>query len=91
LVLMGLNMYKEFQCVSLLLIADSNNESCKFLQRFKQSWADNGDAISKVYVGTNATTTKMSKQGGGGWTGMFEQSLKGIERFYRQNFEDKQK
>jgi hypothetical protein len=33
----------------------------------------------------------MSKQGGGGWTGMFEQSLKGIERFYRQNFEDKQK
>jgi hypothetical protein len=45
-----------------------------------QSWAESGDSISKVYVGTKATTTKMTKKGGGGFTGMFEQSLKGIER-----------
>ena len=45
-----------------------------------QLWAEMGDAISKVYVGTKATTTKVAKKGGGGFSCMFEQSIKGIER-----------
>lgn len=54
-------------------------------------WGDSGDCISKLYAGTKATTTAMSKNGGNGWTGMFQHGIKGIERFYRQNFEDKDK
>lgn len=36
----------------------------------------------QVYVGTAATTTKISNQGGGGWTGWLDTSIKGIERFW---------
>ena len=55
----------------------------EFLKIIKYQWGDSGDAISKLYAGTNATTTKMSKDGSNGWTGMFEHSLKGIQRFYK--------
>lgn len=60
LVRMGVNVFKEFNSQSLLYMADvANLQSHKFINNLKQTWADNGDAISKVYVGTNATTTKI--------------------------------
>ena len=90
---MGYTMREEFNCDSLLLTSENtnHNQMPKFVHHLKQKWGENGDAISKVYVGTNATTTKLSTQGGGGWTGLFETSMKGLERFYQQNVKDKEK
>ncbi|KAL4445921.1 hypothetical protein ABPG74_010913 [Tetrahymena malaccensis] len=50
--------------------------------------ADSGDQISKHYAGTGATTSKATKQGNIGIMGFLDQSLKGIDRFYKGNFED---
>ncbi|EAR85273.2 SacI-like domain protein (macronuclear) [Tetrahymena thermophila SB210] len=84
---------KEFDSPILNLI-DGQTQGKKihpFMTNFKNAWADNGDQISKHYAGTGATTSKATKQGNIGFMGFLDQSLKGIERFYKGNFEDSYK
>ncbi|KAL4445923.1 hypothetical protein ABPG74_010915 [Tetrahymena malaccensis] len=90
---MNKQIIKEFDSPILNLI-DGQTQGKKihpFMVNFKHAWADNGDQISKHYAGTGATTSKATKQGNIGIMGFLDQSLKGIERFYKGNFEDSYK
>ncbi|KAL4492498.1 hypothetical protein ABPG72_005633 [Tetrahymena utriculariae] len=90
---MNKQIIKEFDSPILNLI-DGQTQGKKihpFMINFKHAWADNGDQISKHYAGTGATTSKATKQGNIGIMGFLDQSLKGIERFYKGNFEDSYK
>lgn len=59
-----------------------------FLWKFKNIWADNGDAISLSYTGTGATTSLTTRHGKGGITALMDHKMKSISRFYMSNFED---
>lgn len=52
-------------------------------------WGDNGDQISKIYAGTGATTSSVTRKGEkSGITSLFDHGIKTISRFYLNNFED---
>ena len=61
----------------------------RFLSSFRRLWADNGDAISKIYAGTGATTSSVTRKGNKSTiTSFFDHGLKTISRFYLNNFDD---
>ncbi|KRX03656.1 hypothetical protein PPERSA_04208 [Pseudocohnilembus persalinus] len=77
---------KQLSGINILEHLDINsNLQNTILINFKHQWADMGDNISQQYAGTGASTTQITKTG---QAGMFEKSFKGIQRFYKQNFED---
>ncbi|UZJ55421.1 hypothetical protein CBS101457_004741 [Exobasidium rhododendri] len=56
-------------------------------------WAENGDALSKIYAGTGALNTSYTRAGGGKKTlgGMLSDAAKSASRMYINNFQDKSK
>lgn len=60
-----------------------------FILQIRNIWADNGDMISKIYAGTGATTSSVTR--GAQKKGLFsylDHGVKTISRFYVNNFED---
>lgn len=52
-------------------------------------WADNGDIIAKIYAGTGATTSSVTRNGQkSGILSALDHSMKTISRFYKNNFKD---
>lgn len=54
-------------------------------------WADQGDAISQIYTGTNALKSSFSRSGKMGFAGLISDATKSVSRMYINNFVDKSK
>ncbi|GAA5885405.1 hypothetical protein JCM6882_009606 [Rhodosporidiobolus microsporus] len=51
-------------------------------------WADNGDALSRIYVGTGAINTSFTRTGKKSLAGMLSDATKSVSRVYQQQFVD---
>ncbi|KAF9141456.1 inositol polyphosphate 5-phosphatase [Linnemannia schmuckeri] len=54
-----------------------------------QLWADNGDMLSKIYTGTGALKSDVTRSGKMSFASMLGDATKSINRFYINNFQDK--
>ena len=61
------------------------------LQRHNTLWADNGDAISQIYTGTNALKSSFSRSGKMNFAGALSDVTKSVSRMYQNTFVDGKK
>lgn len=54
-------------------------------------WADNGDAISQIYTGTNALKSSFSRSGKMNFAGALSDVTKSVSRMYQNTFVDSKK
>jgi hypothetical protein len=54
-------------------------------------WANNGDALSKIYAGTGALNTSFTRTGKRTFAGLVSDATKSVSRAYINNFQDKNK
>lgn len=59
-----------------------------FTSVFKNLWADNGDECSKQYAGTPALKADYTRLGKRTWTGIANDGVNAITRYFRNNFGD---
>lgn len=57
----------------------------------RELWAENGDALSKIYVGTGALNTSYTRSGRRTLAGVLSDATKSVSRAYINNFQDKGK
>ena len=60
-----------------------------FVQAFNDMWADNGDALSKIYAGTGALKSGFTRTGKRTIAGFMDDFKKSATRLYINNFQDK--
>jgi hypothetical protein len=64
-------------------------------ERHGTLWADNGDALSRIYAGTGALKTSFTRKGkmsfAGNFAGALADATKSVGRMYINNFQDKGK
>ncbi|MCJ1474688.1 inositol polyphosphate 5-phosphatase [Lambiella insularis] len=60
-----------------------------FWMRHSSLWADNGDALSKIYAGTGALKSSFTRHGKMSLAGAFADARKSATRLYINNFVDK--
>ncbi|ETS87634.1 hypothetical protein PFICI_01462 [Pestalotiopsis fici W106-1] len=60
-----------------------------FWVRHSTLWADNGDALSRIYAGTGALKTSFTRHGKMSLAGAFADARKSATRLYINNFADK--
>ncbi|MCJ1286922.1 inositol polyphosphate 5-phosphatase [Xylographa opegraphella] len=60
-----------------------------FWMRHSTLWADNGDALSKIYAGTGALKSSFTRHGKMSLAGAFADARKSATRLYINNFVDK--
>ncbi|CAI5760382.1 unnamed protein product [Candida verbasci] len=65
------------------------NES--FILKHNALWADNGDAISQIYTGTNALKSSFSRSGKMNIAGALSDVTKSVSRLYQNTFVDGRK
>lgn len=63
----------------------------EFLRRHSFLWAENGDALSKIYAGTGALKSSFTRKGKMTFAGLMSDATKSVNRFYINNFADKGK
>ncbi|TKX25203.1 inositol-1,4,5-trisphosphate 5-phosphatase-like protein [Elsinoe australis] len=63
--------------------------SADFWLRHSTLWADNGDALSKIYAGTGALKSSFTRSGKMSLAGALADVRKSATRLYINNFEDK--
>lgn len=51
-------------------------------------WADNGDRISLIYAGTGAIKADFTRTGTRTWSGLLNDGVNSITRYYLNNFKD---
>jgi len=59
-----------------------------FWMRHSSLWADNGDALSKIYAGTGALKTSFTRHGKMSLSGAMADFRKSAQRLYHNNFTD---
>lgn len=59
--------------------------------RHNSLWADNGDAISQIYTGTNALKSSFSRSGKMNFAGTLSDVTKSVSRMYQNTFVDLKK
>ncbi|KAF9006532.1 DNase I-like protein [Cyathus striatus] len=57
----------------------------------RELWAENGDALSKIYAGTGALNTSFTRSGKRTLAGLLSDATKSVSRAYINNFQDKSK
>ncbi|KAG5728501.1 Inositol-1,4,5-trisphosphate 5-phosphatase 1 [Termitomyces sp. T112] len=57
----------------------------------RELWAENGDALSKIYAGTGALNTSFTRSGKRTLAGVLSDATKSVSRAYINNFQDKGK
>lgn len=62
-----------------------------FWARHGMLWADNGDALAKIYTGTGALKTSFTRSGKTSFAGALADVRKSVQRMYINNVEDKGK
>lgn len=61
------------------------------LNKYRTLWADNGDAISQIYTGTNALKSSFSRSGKMNLAGALSDVTKSVSRMYQNTFVDNRK
>ncbi|ODV79053.1 DNase I-like protein [Suhomyces tanzawaensis NRRL Y-17324] len=61
------------------------------INRHNSLWADNGDAISQIYTGTNALKSSFSRSGKMNFAGALSDVTKSVSRMYQNTFVDGKK
>ena len=61
----------------------------EFWNRYYSLWADNGDALSKIYAGTGALKSSFTRKGKMSFVGAIADARKSVSRIYINNFVDK--
>ncbi|KAF2759416.1 hypothetical protein EJ05DRAFT_531518 [Pseudovirgaria hyperparasitica] len=67
----------------------SERASNDFWTRHGSLWADNGDALSKIYAGTGALKSSFTRSGKMSFAGALADARKSAQRLYINNFADK--
>ncbi|TCD69866.1 inositol polyphosphate 5-phosphatase [Steccherinum ochraceum] len=57
----------------------------------RELWAENGDALSRIYAGTGALNTSFTRSGKRTLAGVLSDATKSVSRAYINNFQDKAK
>ncbi|KIJ70155.1 hypothetical protein HYDPIDRAFT_35582 [Hydnomerulius pinastri MD-312] len=57
----------------------------------RELWAENGDALSRIYAGTGALNTSFTRTGKRTLAGVLSDATKSVSRAYINNFQDKSK
>ncbi|KAK7060444.1 Inositol-1,4,5-trisphosphate 5-phosphatase 1 [Paramarasmius palmivorus] len=57
----------------------------------RELWAENGDALSRIYAGTGALNTSFTRSGKRTLAGVLADATKSVSRAYINNFQDKGK
>lgn len=63
----------------------------EFISKHNSLWADNGDAISQIYTGTNALKSSFSRSGKMNFAGALSDVTKSVSRMYQNTFMDSKK
>ncbi|RKP08950.1 Endonuclease/exonuclease/phosphatase, partial [Thamnocephalis sphaerospora] len=63
----------------------------EILGRHNEQWAENGDALSRVYTGTNALKSSFTRKGKSTLAGLLSDASKSLNRMYNSAFKDEQK
>ena len=58
------------------------------IKQLKSFWAEQGDYLSKQYVGTNSTISKVSRDGKEGFLGKLSHKMKNVQRYFINSFSD---
>ena len=69
-------------------VVDARNYRQDFVNRHNTIWADNGDAISQIYTGTNALKSSFSRSGKMNFAGALSDVTKSVSRMYQNTFVD---
>ncbi|KAI1818404.1 SacI homology domain-containing protein [Poronia punctata] len=67
----------------------TENAASDFWMRHSTLWADNGDALSRIYAGTGALKSSFTRHGKMSLAGAFADARKSATRLYINNFADK--
>jgi hypothetical protein len=78
--------------VNQLSSSDSPISLPMVLAAHRELWADNGDALSRIYAGTGALNTSVTRSGGKrGWGALLSDASKSLGRAYQATFADQDK
>ncbi|KAL8777105.1 MAG: hypothetical protein Q9213_008004 [Squamulea squamosa] len=75
--------------IELFLSHRSEHATADFWMRHSSIWADNGDALSKIYAGTGALKSSFTRHGKMSLAGAIADARKSATRMYINNFADK--
>ncbi|KAI7819682.1 Endonuclease/exonuclease/phosphatase [Gamsiella multidivaricata] len=83
------NLSKE--AVELLLhnVLPQDSRFGSLMSMHSELWADNGDLLSKIYTGTGALKSEVTRSGKMSFAGMLGDATKSLNRFVINNFQDK--
>ncbi|EGW29977.1 uncharacterized protein SPAPADRAFT_52826 [Spathaspora passalidarum NRRL Y-27907] len=89
------NLIQQIICRNILQNILSNTGSRRseesLMLRYNSLWADNGDAISQIYTGTNALKSSFSRSGKMNIAGALSDVTKSVSRMYQNTFVDSKK
>ncbi|KAL8694146.1 MAG: hypothetical protein Q9218_001143 [Villophora microphyllina] len=74
--------------IELFLSHRSERATADFWMRHSSLWADNGDALSKIYAGTGALKSSFTRHGKMSLAGAIADARKSATRLYINNFAD---
>ncbi|GLB34014.1 putative inositol polyphosphate phosphatase, catalytic domain homologues [Lyophyllum shimeji] len=75
----------------LLLVRREWVQSNTLWSYHRELWAENGDALSRIYAGTGALNTSFTRSGKRTLAGVLSDATKSVSRAYINNFQDKSK
>ncbi|KAI0082404.1 inositol polyphosphate phosphatase [Panus rudis PR-1116 ss-1] len=75
----------------LMLIRREWLQSGSLWSYHRELWAENGDALSRIYAGTGALNTSFTRSGKRTLAGVLSDATKSVSRAYINNFQDKGK
>ncbi|OCH92145.1 hypothetical protein OBBRIDRAFT_824865 [Obba rivulosa] len=75
----------------LVLIRREWLHSASMWSFHRELWAENGDALSRIYAGTGALNTSYTRSGKRTLAGVLSDATKSVSRAYINNFQDKGK
>lgn len=64
------------------------DEGKPILRQLKTFWAEQGDYLSKQYVGTNSTISKVSRDNKEGFFGKISHKMKNVQRYFINSWSD---
>ncbi|KAI3385370.1 hypothetical protein SNEBB_001083 [Seison nebaliae] len=80
-----------FRCLKLAIEKDFQIDLSLFKQfdmKFKNIWANNGDALSVQYAGTGALKSDFTRTGLRTWMGIMNDGMNAMQRYVYNNFYD---
>lgn len=83
------NLSKEATETFLHNILPQDGRFANLMLLHSDLWADNGDLLSKIYTGTGALKSEVTRSGKMSFSSMLGDATKSINRFYINNFQDK--